>query len=138
MNTPVLTPEQWREWREIGEVYLPDPNSPSGGRYLFASRTVLKPHRAFNVARNGVHFLVNPTFPNEQRAAIALLLDALAQAGEPLVMRDAVESVEFVTDSMQGYAVSNSGWLSDDENRDIARANALAECLKSVLPPANL
>lgn len=72
MSTSVLTPDQWRTWREKGQLLLRYPEGR--GRYHLAGRE-----------DGEVRFHGALSDPDEFRAAIAVLLDALAQKGEPVL-----------------------------------------------------
>lgn len=108
MNQPVLSPEQWREWRENGTV------SDRHGHLLLTS----KPGDPVFGYRPRIYVSTQPVdTPEGYRALIAVLLDALAQVGEPLFAHDDVASLRELT---------------------MGAPLAVLSDLQSLLPPADL
>jgi hypothetical protein len=88
VSAPALSPEQWREWRDSGRV------SDRHGHLLLTS----KPGDHVFGYRPRIYVCTQPVdTPEEYRALIAVLLDALAQVGEPLFTHDDVASLRELT-----------------------------------------
>lgn len=113
MNEPALTPEQWREWKS-GDGYV-----QGLGRLKYADDNT----------RVRIYVATQPVdTPAEFRAAIAILLDALAQAGEPLFIEDDLWTVLDLQNAVE------SGTLTMEQ----LRIDALTNRLRSLLPPEGL
>jgi hypothetical protein len=124
MNDPALTPEQWRKWRTEHELtYWPAPEAVG---YLFAD--ISDDH--------GVRFFVEPLRdPGEIRAAIAVLLDALAQAGEPLF----TEVDTLVLDATAPHCSMQALEVAGEPKGTVGGAmRSLSARIASLLPPEGL
>lgn len=120
MNQPALTPEQWQKWRE-------------SKRFSFVHSIVAY------VDEDGLFYAEALNTPAEYRATIAVLLDSLAQAGEPLFTHEDAD----VVFRLKAAAENPSDWWSDwwggntERERKVVqdRADTLAARIASLLPP---
>lgn len=124
---PALDVDQWQEWRDTGSV------SMAGGLGRLLSS---KPgDRMFGV-RPRIYFLTHPIdTPAEYRAAIAVLLDALAQVGEPLFTDgDATDLRLCATDyDSPGVRSAGGNWPTYAPRA----LESLAARIASLLPPVD-